>query len=120
MNPPRNLSVNSRNALRLVLLLTLAGYIAVAEYLAVPTTAQSSDDRFICALREGNSAIFLSCGGSAGNFIYTCEGPACTAAEGAFNQWMADRLCAEYAQEGCPPTNIDPGDGDGPTPVLSD
>lgn len=79
---------------RLGLVLTLALYTAVVA------GAQSGlGDRFSCNLRDSNgSTTWISCGSSAGNFIYTCDRYGCDDAEGETNQYLADQRCEEIRQ----------------------
>lgn len=88
-----------RSSWRLALILTLTLYSAVVA------GAQSGlGDRFTCNLRDsGGSTTWISCGSTAGNFIYTCDRYGCEDAEGDFNQYLADERCREIQQEGeCP------------------
>lgn len=95
----------SRTLVRLSWRLGLA--LTLALYAAVVAGAQSGlGDRFTCNLGTswgGNSTSWVSCGSSAGNFIYTCNSYGCDDAEGEVNQYLADQKCSEIRQEGeCP------------------
>jgi hypothetical protein len=85
-------------AAKLCIVVILAGYLIV-------TTTVEATDRFSCGLAgySGGGGSFLSCGSSAGNFLYICDGNGiCSASEGADNQAFADLLCNQYQIEGCP------------------
>lgn len=84
---------------RLGLVLTLALYSAV-----VAGAQSGGGDRYVCNLRDsGGSTTWVSCGSSAGNFIYTCDRYGCDDAEGDFNQMLADDQCNQIQQDGeCP------------------
>ncbi len=87
---------------RLALVVTLAGYLTMV------TTAQSGS-RLSCPLsqfRDGTS-VFLSCGGSGGNFLYVCQGGVCTPSGGDDNQVIANEQCRQYTQDGCPEVYIE-------------
>lgn len=94
----RILKLASRVACLLVLL-------AAAVWLNA--TSKADGPRFTCVLKVGNGEVtILSCGSSAGNFIYTCtqgtSGP-CDIAPPA-NDDIANLNCVQYAAEGCPET----------------
>ena len=83
----------------------LAVVIALASYLTVTVTARNL--RIWCGLSQSSSgsSVFLSCGSSAGNFLYVCENGTCTESTGEFNQYLADQRCAEVQASGsCPGT----------------
>ena len=45
----------------------------------------------------------ISCGSSAGNFFYNCDNSGCHGMEqNSTNQQIADQMCADYEQNGCP------------------
>lgn len=85
----------------MLLLLTL-----LVEALLVTPPAAVARNRFSCAIGvSGGTTRTVSCGGSAGNFVYACTGGICvdeTGTSGGVNQGIADGLCAQYAAEGCP------------------
>ena len=87
-----------RSSWRMGLVLTLALYSAAV------VGAQSGGDRYTCNLTSGGgSSVWVSCGSTAGNFIYTCDRYGCDDAEGEFNQYLADQQCGQIQQEGhCP------------------
>ena len=61
--------------------------------------------RFSCALiTTGGTTRTLSCGGSAGNFVFACSSSGCVDETGSneTNQAIADQLCAQYDSQGCP------------------
>lgn len=93
---------------RLGLVLTLTLYLTAA------VGAQSGGgDRTSCNLAHSNDGSFsswVSCGGSAGNFLYVCDEYGCDDSEGDFNQDLADQRCAEIQAEGeCPePVEAEP------------
>lgn len=80
----------------------LAVVVALASYLTVTVTARN---RMSCALSQSSDgrSTFLSCGSSAGNFLYTCNNGTCTESPGDFNQTVADQQCAQVQSSGsCP------------------
>jgi len=83
-------------------ILCVSVLLAIAIFLGSTSQAQSS--RFSCILSSGFGKVtVLSCGSSAGNFIYNCDQGVCDPA-GSGNDEIANMSCAQYAQEGCPPT----------------
>ena len=83
----------------------LAVVVALASYLTVTVTARNL--RISCGLSQSSSgsSVFVSCGSSAGNFLYVCENGSCSASTGDFNQYLADQRCAEIQSSGsCPET----------------
>ena len=93
MNP------KSKSLLRLTSrLLCLLALLSVAGYLTATRTAEATD-RFSCNLGGGT---VVSCGSSAGNFIFQCDSNGCRDTTDANNQFLADSACARYTVEGCP------------------
>ena len=96
---------NQRSLVKLSWRLGLA--LMLALYTGVVAGAQSGlGDRFSCNLGTswgGNSTTWISCGSSAGNFLYVCDRYGCDDSEGETNQYIADQRCEEIRQEGeCP------------------
>lgn len=82
----------------------LAVVVALASYLTVTVAARQ---RISCGLSQssGGTSVFVSCGSSAGNFLYVCSNGSCSASTGDFNQYLADQRCAEIQSSGsCPDT----------------
>jgi hypothetical protein len=97
---------------RIICLIVLA---TVGGYLNNPNTAHAIE-RFSCVLTVGYGQVtILSCGSSAGNFIYTCSrtDPGVCEIAPASNDEVANMNCTQYAQEGCPETQY----GDEPLTV---
>lgn len=81
---------------RLCLVAVMAGYLLTG-------TPADAFDRFSCHVgSSSNGETFVSCGSSAGNFVYTCNETGCHDQTDPNNQWIADGLCQQYAAEGCP------------------
>ena len=83
----------------------LAVVVALASYLTVTVAARNL--RISCGLsqRSDGTAVFLSCGSSAGNFLYVCQNGTCSESTGELNQAIADQRCAEIQASGsCPGT----------------
>lgn len=97
MNP------NSKSLFRLTSrLLCLLVLLAVAGW--VNTTSKAAN-RFSCVMSVDSDGYptILSCGSSAGNFLYTCFGSAgCVIDTDPISQVAADLSCADFAQYGCP------------------
>jgi len=96
-----------RVASRLVCLLVL---VVAAYSLAI---AQSGT-RISCLIDNGDgTATLVSCGSSAGNFIALCHGTGpCDVLDDPSTLWLANQVCADYQQNGCP-TNDGGGGGIG-------
>src|SRR5712692_8113066 len=96
-------------------MLCLSVLLAIAIFLG--STGQAQSSQFSCILSSGFGEVtVLSCGSSAGNFIYSCNQSGCEPATGSGNDTIANLSCAQYAQEGCPPTIF--GDGGGPGRLM--
>lgn len=81
---------------KLCLLAAMTGYLLVGS-------PASAFDRFSCHVGTSDRGeTFVSCGSSAGNFTYTCDSTGCYNETDQNNQWIADGLCADYSQNGCP------------------
>ena len=97
--------IGRRPLVKLVLRLCL--FAVLAGYLLITSTAQATD-RFSCYITYNESTgndVFVSCGSSAGNFIYTCDSNNnCQVDENSTNQGLADSVCQSYQSEygGCP------------------
>lgn len=115
MTMTKNLMGNSsifKAALRLGLVAILAGYLILANH-------AQADGMFGCNLGQSSdgTTTWLSCGSSAGNFMYTCDSSGnCNAfPDNQYNQGLADFNCSKYASEGCPePLESDPIHGIAP------
>ena len=114
MNP------NSKSLFRLTSrLLCLLALLAVAGW--VNTTTSKASDRFSCVMSDDGYRInILSCGSSAGNFLYHCYPDGyCGADTDPTNQTAADLTCADYAQNGgCPNDSGGDGGDDGDGEIM--
>ena len=96
----REHSSSFRLAWKLTIVLALAGYLSSA-------LGARAMGRYSCGLSQNSNgtAVFVSCGSSAGNFIYVCSGGVCSESTGEFNQFLADQECARIdSNGGCPET----------------
>jgi hypothetical protein len=79
---------------RLCLVAVMAGYLLAGS----PAAAF---DRYTCYMGSTSGGeVFLSCGSSAGNFLYACNYYGCEAPTDSYNQWVADVLCEEVQYNG--------------------
>jgi len=92
----------------LVKLISKLCLVAVlAGYLLFTITAQATN-RFSCSLgynETSGNQVFVSCGSSAGNFIYTCDSNNnCQVDENSTSQGLGDSVCQSYQNQygGCP------------------
>lgn len=101
---PKNPHPLTHTHVKLAALLLLLAFLAQALLVTPPVVTATS--RFSCAIGvSGGTTRTISCGSSAGNFVYACTGGSCvdeTGTSGGFNQDMANTLCAQYEAEGCP------------------
>jgi hypothetical protein len=98
--PSRERSSSFRLAYKLTIVLALAGYLSSAF-------GVHAMGRYSCGLSQNSNgtSVFVSCGSSAGNFLYVCSGGVCSESTGDFNQYAADQQCAQIdANGGCPET----------------
>lgn len=99
--------------LKLLMRIACLSVLLTAAIWVSGTSQVQATSRFTCVLTDGYGQVtILSCGSSAGNFIYTCSktdpGP-CDIAPPS-NDEIANMSCAQYEQEGCRETLY--GDGD--------
>src|SRR5262249_11261412 len=91
-------------------ILCLVLLLLAITFLTVSPKAQGT--RISCLFDEGlgdGTALYVSCGSSAGNFMGEC-GPhsgangemGCTLWDDPADNWLADQACADYQAHGCP------------------
>ena len=70
---------------------------------AVVAVLMSATASVLCARAPGlywiGGTTFISCGSSAGNHIYHCQGSVCTESTGELNQLIADSYCEQDGGE---------------------
>jgi hypothetical protein len=92
-----------RSISTLAVLMFVITFLVTALIVPHPSRATS---RFSCTLsRIGGETRTLSCGSSAGNFIFVCDRRELCLDEtnNTTNQSFANLLCEGYERNGCPP-----------------
>lgn len=80
--------------------------ILTSAALWLNASARADGARFDCVLTADNKnggMVLLTCGTSGGDFLWNCGGGSCTSDPQM--DTAASQDCANYAVNGCPPTN---------------
>src|SRR3712207_2728178 len=98
----KTLTPKNPSRVGLAVKLVIVAFMVAALVAANPVRATA---RFSCALGTfgGTTTRTLSCGSSAGNFVFACTSGICVnETDNQLNQAIADSLCRQYEQDGCP------------------
>jgi len=99
--------------LKLLMRIACLSVLLITAVWASGTSQVQASSRFTCVLTNGYGQVtILSCGSSAGNFIYTCSttDPGPCDISPPINDEIANMSCTQYEKEGYPETLF--GDGD--------